>query len=63
MAGAVDAYNAAMSSLESRVLVSARKFRELGTGGESELEELRPTERVVRQLDIPALGPGRRGAA
>jgi DNA recombination protein RmuC len=63
MGGAVDAYNAAMSSFESRVLVSARKFRELGTGGEAELEELRPTERVVRQLDIPALSPGRRGAA
>src|SRR5262249_26623787 len=63
MAGAVDAYNSAISSFESRVLVSARKFRELGSGGESELEPLSPTERVVRQLDIPALGPGRRGAA
>jgi DNA recombination protein RmuC len=63
MAGAVDAYNAAMSSFESRVLVSARKFRELGSGGEAELETLGPTERIVRQLDIPALGPGRRGAA
>ena len=63
MGAAVDAYNAAISSFESRVLVSARKFRELGTGGEAELEELGTTDKIVRQLDIPALGPGRRGAA
>jgi DNA recombination protein RmuC len=62
LGGAVDAYNSAMRSLESRVLVTARKFRELGTGGESEIEVLGPTEKVVRQLDIPALGPGRRGS-
>jgi DNA recombination protein RmuC len=60
---AVDSYNSAISSLESRVLVTARKFRELGTGGETEIQVLEPTERTVRQLDIPALGPGRRGAA
>jgi DNA recombination protein RmuC len=63
MGAAVDAYNAAIGSFESRVLVSARKFRELGTGGEAELEELGTTDKIVRQLDIPALGPGRRGAA
>jgi len=61
LGGSVDAYNSAINSLESRALVTARKFRELGAGGESEIPRLEPVETLVRQLDIPALPPGRRG--
>ena len=61
LGASVDAYNSAISSLESRALVTARKFRELGAGGESDIPRLEPVETLVRQLDIPALPPGRRG--
>jgi DNA recombination protein RmuC len=53
----VDAYNRAVGSLESRVLVSARRFRELGVSGE-ELAELPSVEHAVRGLQAPELlGP------
>jgi len=53
--GAKDAYNDAIASLESRVLVSARKFKELGaTSQEAEIIELRAVEGGVRRLQGPA---------
>ena len=61
LGGSVDAYNAAINSLEARALVTARKFRELGAGGESDIPRLEPVESLVRQLDIPVLPAGRRG--
>jgi DNA recombination protein RmuC len=61
LGGSVDAYNSAMSSLEARALVTARKFKELGAGGEQDIPRLEPVESLVRQLDIPALPSGRRG--
>ena len=48
---ALDSYNAAMASFESRVLVSARKFKDLGaTSQEAEIIELRAIEGGVRRL-------------
>jgi DNA recombination protein RmuC len=56
---AADAYNKAVASLESRVLVTARKFKDLGTtGAEAELEELLPAEVTPRLLQAPELVEG-----
>lgn len=46
----VAAYNRAIGSLESRVLVSARKFRELGATGGKEIEKPRPLDHLTRPL-------------
>lgn len=48
---AVKAYNDAVGSLESRVLVSARKFRELGVSIKSEIGELEIVDRVTKELN------------
>ena len=54
LATATDSYNAAIASFESRVLVSARKFKELGaTSQEAEIIELRAVEGGVRRLQSP----------
>jgi DNA recombination protein RmuC len=54
LTNAVTAYNRTVGSLESRVLVSARKLSELGIV-EAELEQLRPVEETVRSLSAPEL--------
>jgi DNA recombination protein RmuC len=46
----VGAYNRAVGSLESRVLVSARRLRELGAAGGEELPGLEPVDAVPRAL-------------
>ena len=52
--GAMDAYNKAISSLESRVLVTARKFEELqAVGHGKDIELLEPVDHAVRQLNAP----------
>ncbi len=70
--GATDAYNAAVGSLETRVLPSARRFRELGTSSCGELPDLEPISRRTRRLQapdaaeealVPACGPARSPAA
>jgi DNA recombination protein RmuC len=48
--GAVQAYNEAAGSLESRVLVSARRFRDLQITTAEELPPAEPIERVPRLL-------------
>ena len=59
--GAKDAYNDAIGSLESRVLVSALRFKELGaTSQEAEIIELRAVEGGVRRLQ--SLQPGEKPA-
>lgn len=50
LGGAVDSYNKAVASLESRVLVSARKFREHGIAAPKEMETLEQVERIPRML-------------
>jgi DNA recombination protein RmuC len=51
LGNATDNYNAAIASFESRVLVSARKFKEMGaTSQDAEIIELRAVEGGVRRL-------------
>lgn len=50
---AVKTYNQAVGSLESRVLTSARRFRELGAGTGDEIPEVSPVDRTPRALDVP----------
>jgi DNA recombination protein RmuC len=56
LTGAVDSYNQTVGSLESRVLVSARKFGQLGIAGD-ELPEPAQVEHLARHLTAPELVP------
>jgi DNA recombination protein RmuC len=49
---AVESYNKAVGSLESRVLVSARKFAELGSSVADDIPELEPIETTARALSF-----------
>ncbi len=49
---AVEAYNQAVGSLENRVLVSARKFSELGASVAEDIPELEPIETTARALSF-----------
>ncbi len=57
LTSSVDAYNKAVGSLESRVLVSARKFPGLGVVGResAEISELTPIEAAPRHLQAVEL--------
>ena len=54
LSGAVGAYNRAVGSLEARVLVSARKFAELGISDDP-LDPPEQVEVTPRQLQSPEL--------
>jgi len=50
---AVDSYNKAVGSLESRVLPSARRFKELGAATGDEIVALEPVDETPRALAVP----------
>lgn len=50
---AVDNYNKAVGSLETRVLPSARRFKELGATGGEEIVEIEPVDEMPRALTAP----------
>jgi DNA recombination protein RmuC len=53
--GAVGAYNEAVGSLETRVLVTARRFASHGISASDEIPALEPLERSTRALQSPEL--------
>jgi DNA recombination protein RmuC len=55
LGNSVKAYNDAVGSLESRVLISARKFKELGTTPQTEILELSPIEQTTRDIQAQEL--------
>jgi len=56
LSSSVEAYNKAVGSLESRVLVSARKFKEMGVASRTlELEPLEGIDRIPRELQAPEM--------
>ncbi len=53
--GVVKQYNEAVGSLEGRVLVTARRFKELGAGSGKDIESAEVIERSARSLQSPEL--------
>jgi len=54
---AIQAYNGAVGSFESRVLVTARKFKDLGAGTDDPVRTLEIVDRAPRKLSLPDAPP------
>jgi DNA recombination protein RmuC len=52
LARAVEGYNKATGSLERRVLISARRFKELGAATGEEIMEVETIEQTPRLLEV-----------
>jgi DNA recombination protein RmuC len=50
---AVDAYNRSVASLETRVLVTARRFRDLGAASGGDIPEVETIEKTTREIQAP----------
>jgi DNA recombination protein RmuC len=59
---ALQAYNRAVGSFEARVLVTARKFKDLGAGTDDELGALEMIDRAPRQLTLTGMPPDEESA-
>ena len=53
---AVESYNRAVGSLEGRVLVAARRFKELGAWTGKEIDDPQPIEKATRYLAVDDTG-------
>src|SRR5581483_2279412 len=52
---AVESYNAAVTTIEGRILPSARRFKELGAAGKREIDVVPTLDQTVRRLQEPEL--------
>ena len=58
---AVESYNRAAGSMETRVLVAARRFTDLGVPTKDGIQNLPAVEKSTRELQAPELGAGEGG--